>query len=181
MRNVLDKNFFKRPVLTVAEDLIGKYLVCENGEGIITEVEAYDGPEDKACHGCKGLTERTKPMFGQAGCWYVYLCYGMYWMLNIVTGEEGYPAAVLIRGVGELDGLSCTGAKRLMQGPGKLTKNLKIDKSFNGLKSDKKTGLWIEDRGEIIKSSEIKRTPRIGVAYAKEWAQKPYRFVLYRL
>ena len=166
MGTILNKAFYQRSALTVAEELLGKHLVCENGEGMITEVEAYDGPNDKACHGCKGLTERTKPMFGQAGHWYVYLCYGMYWMLNIVTGDEGYPAAILIRGVGKFDG------------PGKITKNLKIDKRFNSFKADKKIGLWIEDRGEIIKPSAIKRTPRIGVAYAQEWADKPYRFVL---
>ena len=166
MGTILNKAFYQRPVLTVAEELVGKYLVCENGEGMIIEVEAYDGPEDKACHASKGLSERTAPMFGPAGHWYVYLCYGMYWMLNIVTGDQGYPAAVLIRGVGKFDG------------PGKLTKNLKVDKQFNSLKADKKTGLWIEDRGEIIKPSAIKRTPRIGVAYAQEWADKPYRFVL---
>ncbi len=166
MSTILNKVFYERPVLTVAEELLGKYLICGTGEGMITEVEAYDGPDDKACHGCKGLTERTKPMFGPAGHWYVYLCYGMYWMLNIVTGDEGYPAAVLIRGVGKFGG------------PGKLTKNLKIDKNFNGFKADKKTGLWIEDRGKVINPSAIQRTPRIGVAYAQEWADKPYRFVL---
>ena len=101
---MLDQSFFQRPVLDVAPDLLGQSLCLQTQQGIeryyITEVEAYDGPEDKACHGSKGLTERTKVMFGPAGHWYVYLIYGMYWMLNITTGDEGYPAAVLLRGVG---------------------------------------------------------------------------------
>lgn len=166
MNCVLDSPFFSRPVLTVAEELLGKYLVCGDEARMVTEVEAYDGPEDRACHGCHGLTQRTKPLFGPAGHWYVYLCYGMYWMLNIVTNEPGYPAAVLIRGV---EGLS---------GPGKLTKALKIDKRFNGLPAMEGTGLWVEDRGAKVSPSCIERTPRVGVAYAGAWAKKPYRFVV---
>lgn len=167
---ILEQSFFARPVLQVAEELIGKYLVCmmdgKKWSGMITEVEAYDGPNDKACHGYKGRTERTKVMFGEAGYWYVYLIYGMYYMLNIVTGEEGYPAAVLIRGAGEYEG------------PGKLTKHLGITKEKNEKKSAKKTKLWIEDRGDAIAKNQMERTPRIGVDYAAEWAKKPYRFVL---
>ena len=162
----LTARFYRRSVLTVAEELLGKYLCCGEQVLRITEVEAYDGPFDLACHASKGRTDRTEPMFGPAGCWYVYLCYGMYWMLNIVTGEEGYPAAVLIRGV---DGWG---------GPGKLTKYLGIDARFNARVANEKTGLWIEDRGNPVDPVHIKRTPRIGVAYAKEWADKPYRFVL---
>ena len=162
---ILRTSFFDRPTLEVTEDLLGKYLVSQNGSVMITEVEAYDGPKDKACHAYKGLTPRTAPMFGPAGYWYVYLIYGMYWMLNIVTGNEGYPAAVLIRGAGDWNG------------PGKLTKNLGIDQSFNAKKADEKTGLWIEDRGVVIPQTQIVRTPRIGVDYAGEWAKKPYRFV----
>lgn len=163
---VLTQEWFRRPVLDVAPELLGTYLVTDASEAMITEVEAYDGPEDKACHAHRGMTQRTKVMFGPAGHWYVYLCYGMYWMLNIVTGEEGYPAAVLIRGV--------TGAK--LDGPGKLTKAWAIDGSYNGKISDPSSGLWIEDRG--VRSTEIERTPRIGVDYAGEWAAAPYRFVI---
>ena len=167
---IVSSDFFNRPTLTVAEELLGKYLVMQQGDAVhalmIQEVEAYTGPEDKACHASKGLTDRTKVMFGPAGCWYIYLIYGMYWMLNIVTEAEGHPSAVLIRGVGEYDG------------PGKLTKRLSIDKTLNGLPAAKQTGLWIEDRGETITSKQIKRTPRIGVDYAGEWAKKPYRFIL---
>lgn len=170
MGTPLPKIFFDRPVLEVAEDLLGKVLVrgdVEGGiQGIITDIEAYDGPDDLACHGRFGCTPRTIPMFGPAGHWYVYLVYGMHWMLNIVTGPVGYPAAVLMRGVGE------------WVGPGKLTKELHIDKRFNALPATKETGLWIEDRGIAIPQKQIQRTPRIGVDYAGVWTKKPYRFVL---
>ena len=166
MNTMLDAAFFRRPVLTVAEELIGKHLVVRGASHMITEVEAYDGPQDLACHASRGRTKRTEPMFGPSGHWYVYLCYGMYWMLNIVTGEEGYPAAVLIRGI------------RGHCGPGKLTRALGINGQFNALPAIRSTGLWVEDRGERIDVERIRRTPRIGVAYAGEWAAKPYRFVL---
>lgn len=141
---------------------------------MITEVEAYDGPQDKACHAHRGCTPRNAPMFGPAGHWYIYLIYGMYWMLNIVTGEEGYPAAVLIRG-------TCPESGRRagdLNGPGKLTKSLGIHQAFNAKVATASTGLWIENRGVKIPSSKIQRTPRIGVDYAGAWAKKPYRFVL---
>ncbi|PIQ92316.1 MAG: 3-methyladenine DNA glycosylase [Parcubacteria group bacterium CG11_big_fil_rev_8_21_14_0_20_39_22] len=169
-RLVLKKEFFNRGVLKVAPELIGKYLVIKNKNGeersfTVVEVEAYDGEKDLACHSSKGRTERTKVMYESAGRFYVYLCYGMHYMLNIVTGEKDYPAAVLIRGI---EGFN---------GPGKLTKALGIDKKFNGELCSKKTGLWFEDRGSRINKSKIKRTKRIGVDYAKDWAEKPYRFV----
>jgi DNA-3-methyladenine glycosylase len=133
---------------------------------MILEVEAYDGPLDQASHAFRGRTERTSIMFGPAGFWYIYLIYGMYWMLNIVTGPEDYPAAILIRTVGSYDG------------PGKLTKRLGIDKRFHQKRANKDTGLWIEDRGPLPSSFNIHTTPRIGVAYAGPiWSQKPYRFI----
>lgn len=167
--------FFDRPVLAVARDLLGKILVRqlplaagEGGKlfGMITEVEAYDGPEDRACHAYRGKTGRNAPMFGPPGYWYVYLVYGMHWMLNIVTGPVGYPAAVLIRGVRE------------WEGPGKLSRMLHINKQFNALPATRETGLWIEDRGMIIPPETIRQTPRIGVDYAGAWAKKPYRFII---
>jgi DNA-3-methyladenine glycosylase len=165
MRKVLNKVFFERSSLSVAERLLGKFLVKKSrGKErayMITEVEAYDGFKDKASHAHRGRTMRNEVMFGQAGYWYVYFVYGMYNMLNIVIGKKDYPAAVLIRGV---DGIN---------GPGKLTKTLRIDRKFNKKKADKKTGLWIEDRG-----IKIKKTPRIGVGYAGKYTKKPYRFVL---
>jgi DNA-3-methyladenine glycosylase len=103
MQKVLNKTFFERPTLEVAESLLGKFLI-KRYRGVekaymITEVEAYDGFEDKASHAHKGKTERSEVMFGEAGYWYVYLVYGMHNMLNIVTGKYDYPAAVLIRGI----------------------------------------------------------------------------------
>jgi len=168
---VLPQSFFRRPVLKVAPELLGKYLVRKMPNGRvarlqITEVEAYDGPLDLANHASKGKTARTKIMFEPGGVWYVYLVYGMHEMLNIVTGDVEYPAAVLIRGAENISG------------PGRLTKKLQINRKLNGRPASKETGLWIEDDGRKVSSSKIIRTPRIGVAYAKEWAQKPYRFFL---
>jgi len=164
--NILQKDFFEQPTLVVARDLVGKFLVRNGKKFMITEVEAYDGFGDKASHASRGETLRNKVMFGEAGRWYVYLVYGMHNMLNIVTGPEKYPAAVLIRGV---EGIL---------GPARLTKALEIDRSMNTRKASPETGLWIEDRGVVIPENRIKRTPRVGVAYAgPEWSQKPWRFV----
>ncbi len=171
MRKILGKNFFEDDALKVAENLLGKYLIRKvNGKEItlrINEVEAYDGFDDKASHASKGKTDRNKVMFGDAGNWYIYLVYGMHNMLNVVTGKEHYPAAILIRGAGDISG------------PGKLTKFLKIDKKLNGKKASVETGLWFEDRGESVDKKKIKRTARIGVDYAGPiWAKKDYRFKL---
>lgn len=171
MRKVLHKQFFDRPTLVVAEELLGKYIVCKKGTKEvayqIVEVEGYDGHKDKASHAHKGKTARTEVMFGEPGVWYVYLIYGMYDMLNIVTGPKKYPAAVLVRGVAGING------------PGRLTKALGVTRrKFNHKRADKVSGLWIEDRGEQISKKHIQRLPRVGVAYAGEhWANKPYRFV----
>lgn len=170
VKRILTKKSYDRPVLEVAPDLLGKYIVREI-EGkqmayMITETEAYDGPEDKACHAHKGRTARTEIMYGEAGHWYVYFVYGMHHMLNIVTGPVGYPAAVLIRSV---EGIT---------GPGRVTKQLSIYKDLNTKKAVRESGLWIEDRGVAVNPNHILHTPRIGIAYAEEWAQKPYRFVL---
>ncbi len=166
---VLDTTFFSRPTCMVAHDLLGKYLVRrvrgKERAYFITETEAYDGPCDRANHASRGRTSRTEVMFGPAGCWYVYLCYGMHWMLNIVTGPTGYPAAVLIRGIEEADG------------PGKLTKLVGVTQTQNAKPAIVKTGLWIEDRGVCILEGQIRAMPRVGVAYAKEWADKPWRYV----
>lgn len=170
MRKVLGMRFFERDTLTVARELLGKYIVRRiRGKEIalmITEVEAYDGFDDKASHAHKGKTERNAVMFGVAGTWYVYLVYGMYEMLNVVTGARGYPAAVLIRGT-----------DRVM-GPGRLTKFLRITRAHNSTRATRANDLWIEDRGVVVPEQEVKRTTRIGVAYAGVWAKKKYRFVL---
>lgn len=157
-------------MLTVAPKLLGKFLVRrfrgKEQAFQITEVEAYDGPRDLACHGSRGITARTKVMFEAGGIWYVYLVYGLHFMLNIVTGKKGYPAAVLIRGLQNISG------------PGKLTSLLHINKNLNGKKAIQSNGLWIEDRGVKIKAGQIKKTPRVGVLYAGPvWSKKPYRFL----
>ena len=155
-----------------ARALLGKYLVRRFDDGsverrVITEVEAYDGEHDLACHASKGRTKRTEVMYAGGGIWYVYLCYGIHEMLNLVTGPGGQPAAVLIRGVGG------------MNGPGRLTKAFGITRALNGAPATRSSGLWIEDRGVTVPPEKILTTARIGVDFAGPvWAQKPWRFVL---
>lgn len=170
MRKALQQSFFARDVHTVARELLGKELVCaidgKERSFVITETESYDGPEDKACHASDTPTERTKVMFGPPGHFYIYLIYGMYDMLNIVTGEEGYPSAVLIRGVEGHDG------------PGKLTRDIGINRSLNAEPVTPQTGLWVREGDIVVADENVETTPRIGIDYAEEWADKPYRFVL---
>lgn len=140
---------------------------------MITEVEVYNGLEDKASHAHRGQTERNKIMFGPAGYWYVYFTYGMHWMLNIVTGPKDYPAAILIRSV------VSDKPHKILDGPAKITKALKIDKKINVKLADQKIGLWIEDRGVKINSRQIKNSPRVGVGYAGPvWSKKKWRFYI---
>lgn len=166
----LKQDFFKQPTLEVAKNLLGKFLVRErNGlqeADMITEVEAYDGPNDLACHAARGRTPRTEVMFGPGGVWYIHFVYGMHWMANIITGPESYPAGVLLRGT------------LCVTGPARLTTRFGIDKALNGKRATKKNGLWIEERGIVVREADMERTPRIGIAYAKEWAEVPYRFLL---
>jgi DNA-3-methyladenine glycosylase len=155
-----------------ARELLGKYLVRRFDDGreearLIVETEAYHSAEDLACHASKGRTPRTGVLFGSGGVWYVYLCYGIHEMLNLVTGPADHPAAILIRGVSGF------------VGPGRLTKHLQITRALNGLPAAKKSGLWIEDRGTLVLPEQIGSTPRIGVDYSGPvWSQKPWRFVL---
>ena len=163
--------FFDRPADRVARDLLGARLVVRAPDGsvsrhVVFETEAYLGAHDLACHGSKGMTKRNAVMFGPAGHWYVYLCYGMHWMLNVVTGAEGVPAAVLIRGAGAF------------AGPGRVTRGLGIDKAFDGRPAGRQAGLWLEQDGIGVPRRLIERTPRIGVGYAGDWADKPLRFVV---
>lgn len=169
MRKILGPEFFDRPTTTVARELLGKFLVRKIGRKeialMITETEGYDGPPDLGSHSAKGRTERTEILFGPAGFWYVYIIYGLHNMLNVVTRRAG--AAVLIRGV------------ESYPRPGTLTKALQITRDLNKTSStEKKSGLWIEDRGVRIAKKDIEKGPRIGIAYAQEWAHKPWRFVV---
>jgi len=165
----ISRDFYIRDVLDVAPDLIGKNLVLKLEDGTltryqVTDVEAYRGNEDKACHASKGKTSRTEVMFREGGCLYIYLIYGMYWMLNIVTGAEGDPQAVLIRGLANISG------------PGKVTKILAIDRSYYGEDLLTSGRIWLENAGA---SPEFKTGPRIGIDYAGEyWKSRPWRYFL---
>jgi DNA-3-methyladenine glycosylase len=171
---VLPRSYFNRSTLLVARSLLGKYLVRKNGAGTvagqIVEVEAYVGPHDLACHASKGRTMRTDVLFGPPGIAYVYLIYGMYHCLNVVTERAEFPAAVLIRAI-EVKG-------RLIDGPGRLCRAFSIDRSLNRIDMTARRHLWFEDRGTKIPRGNIGEFPRIGVSYAGTWADKPYRFRL---
>jgi DNA-3-methyladenine glycosylase len=172
---ILTCAYFNRPTVTVARSLIGKYLVrVIDGRilaGKIVEVEAYVGPQDKACHASKGRTQRTEVLFGPPGFAYVYLIYGMYHCLNVVTEREEFPSAVLIRAI-EIDG-------KLIDGPGRLCRALQIDRCLNRLNLTTGESLWFEDRGALMETRDvIGAHPRIGVDYAGKWAKKLWRFRL---
>lgn len=171
-QKILPRSHFNRSTLVVARSLLGKYLVRQNGKGIVAgkiiEVEAYVGPQDKACHASKGRTPRTDVLFGPAGVAYVYLIYGMYHLLNVVTEREEFPAAVLIRAI-EIDGI-------LIDGPGRLSRALGIDRSLNRIDLTAGEQLWFEDRAVRLNKTDVSAFPRIGVDYAGIWAKKPWRF-----
>lgn len=164
----LQQNFYSQSALDVAPLLLGK-LLCRNIDDKIikyriTETEAYYGVSDTACHAHKGKTERTKIMFEKGGFTYIYLCYGIHYLLNVVTGEKDFPEAVLIRGIENYNG------------PGKLTKALQITKNLNSEYLIHSTQLWIEDDGYL---PDYICTPRIGIDYAtEEYRNKLWRFVV---
>jgi DNA-3-methyladenine glycosylase len=174
---ILRRAYYRRPTIDVARDLIGKYLVRQEGErtrsGRIVEVEAYVGPHDLACHASRGRTARTDVMFGPAGVAYVYLIYGMYHCLNVVTERDGYPAAVLIRAVEDTESTS------LIDGPGRVCRFFDVDRRLNRLDVTQGARLWLEDRNEAVE--DVLAGARIGVEYAGDWAAKPLRFRLARL
>lgn len=171
MARVLNKAFFDRPTLDVARELLGKQLCRRLDSGKILraricETEAYDGFEDQASHASKGATTRNVVMYGPPGRAYIYLCYGVHWLLNITTREQGYPAAVLIRAV---EGI---------EGPGRLTKHFQINSDFNDQLLTRVGGLWVEDCAVDLQQDTIDATSRVGVDYAgPEWAAVPWRFV----
>ena len=169
--SLLPVTFFQRSASIVAPALLGKQLIRQYPDGTITsltikEVEAYDGIEDLANHGAKRRTPSNEIMFAGGGYFYVYLCYGIHLMLNVVCDQAEIPAAVLIRSAGDING------------PGKLTKFLQLEKSLNGKLPQPENWVWFVDTGIEVKKSEMTITPRIGLSkYAGEWREKPLRFV----
>jgi DNA-3-methyladenine glycosylase len=182
----LRRSFYEQPTIEVARQLLGKYLIRKHPDGTtvgrIVETEAYIGPEDKACHASRGRTPRTEIMFGRAGHAYVYMIYGFYYMLNIVTEAADFPAAVLIRAVEPLEGLPLMQSRRqterlrsLASGPGKLCRAFAIDRTLNGNDVCGKV-LYLDDHGEP--APKVVTTPRIGVDYAGKWKHKRWRFLI---
>jgi DNA-3-methyladenine glycosylase len=170
----LPLEFYTRPSLEVARDLLGRTLCRRLPEsrilrGRLVEVEAYDGLRDRASHAFRGKTRRTAPMFERGGIAYVYFVYGMHHCLNVVCEKEGHPAAVLLRAAEAPAGVSASG-------PGRLTRAFSIDKTLNAASLLGKE-LWIEE-GEPVDDAAIRRTARIGVDYAGVWARRKLRFVI---
>lgn len=200
----LGRQFFARDTHIVAKQLLGKLLMRRwRGKvlvGRINEVESYVGEDDLACHAAKGRTKRTEVMFGEAGYAYVYMIYGMYYCLNVVTEKEGIPAAVLIRGLASFCALPAKSGdsavsplslkrisagfdgsskqKNVLNGPGKLCRAMHISRSQNGEDLTTSDNLWVVDDGYIIAKSSILSASRIGVEYAGKDALLPWRYVL---
>lgn len=168
MSRRIEADFFSRDVLEVAPELVGKILVHRLPDGTelrerIAETEAYRGEEDRGCHASKGRTGRTELLYGESGVIYVYLCYGMHWLMNVVTGSKDQPQGVLLR------------AGERYNGPAKLTKNMKIDGSFNGMPLLGNEEIWFEDDGI---NPRIRTAPRVGIDYAGEyWKNIEWRFI----
>lgn len=169
MAERFDRAFYSRDVLEVAPQLLGQHLVRMGPDGlrncyVITETEAYRGGEDLACHASKGRTPRNEVMFGEGGYLYMYLIYGMYWMMNVVTGDVGAPQAVLFRGLHEASG------------PGRLTRLLEVDRAFYGEDLVSSDRIWIE---KSENSPAYSTGPRVGIDYAGEpWKNMPWRFLM---
>lgn len=192
MGKVLDKDFFVGSTEEITQKLLGKLLCRSIGtrawKGKITEAESYLGEKDLAAHASHGRTKRTETMYGPPGHAYIYLIYGMYNCLNVVTQEEGVAEAVLIRAL-EPVMLDCekiipeqavhNGRRidKILNGPGKLCREFKIDKALNGVAFSRKNGLWLEEY-EDISPERIVRAKRIGVEYARHWKDKPLRFYI---
>ncbi|HVU08799.1 MAG TPA: DNA-3-methyladenine glycosylase [Verrucomicrobiae bacterium] len=171
----LPRSFYDRDTIVVAKELLGKFLIHVSDGieriGKIVEVEAYLGPHDLAAHSSRGLTERTKIMFGPPGHAYVYFIYGMYFCMNVVTEREGHASAVLLRAlepVKNLEGRTC--------GPGLLCRAMNVDKRLNG--HDFLSDNFFIAEGKSPESFSIVKRPRIGVDYAKHWARRHLRFYI---
>jgi DNA-3-methyladenine glycosylase len=183
----LPRSFFERPTLTVARQLLGQQIIkVENRHrlvGLITEVEAYIGETDLACHAKAGRTPRTSIMYGEAGHLYVYFNYGMHWMLNIVTEAKDFPAAILLRGIHLIEGVATAQERRgrpdqLTNGPAKLAQALAIDGTFNGLDlCNPHSPLYLAPGPHPIPPRQIRAIPRIGINSVPEpWLSKPWNF-----
>jgi DNA-3-methyladenine glycosylase len=181
--------FYNRPVLEVARGLLGKRLVrrLDGGQrlaGVIIETEAYDGEKDLACHAKAGRTKRTQVMYGPSGRLYVYFTYGMHWLMNVVTSEIDYPAAVLLRAALPVEGLEVIASRRAgrkpaewCSGPARLCQAFGVDGSLNGIGLlDTDWEMWIEeDRG--VAEEQVLRGPRVGLNTVPEpWFSLPWRF-----
>lgn len=190
MQKIPTTFYLTNDVIEISKALLGKVLVTNfNGKitsGMIVETEAYRAPEDKASHAYNNKrTKRTETMFSSGGVAYVYLCYGIHHLFNIVTGPLDTPHAVLIRAVQPIDGIEVMLKRRKLQamkarltaGPGVLTQALGITIKHDGqsLLSDK---IWVEDRDLKIPAKKILAAPRVGIAYAKEYAELPWRFFI---
>lgn len=167
----LPRSFYERDTITVAKELLGKYLVHREFVGKIVEVEAYIGQHDLACHAAKGLTPRTKVIFGPAGYAYIYLIYGMYYCTNVVTEKEGTGSAILLRALEPISNI-----QGRTQGPGLLSKAMHIDKQLNS--HDLTSDSFYIATPETQEQFTIIEKPRIGVHYAKDWAEKLLRFYI---
>jgi len=185
----LNKAFYTREdVIAISKELLGKYLVTfvdgKLTSGMIVETEAYLGAEDKASHAYGNRrTKRTEPFYKEGGIAYVYMCYGIHYLFNIITNKTDVPHAVLIRAVEPTEGIETMLERRkksklkpeLTAGPGALSVALGISANHNETDLSG-SEIWVEDRGVIVKKNEIIASPRVGVAYAKEDALKPWRF-----
>jgi len=180
----LPREFYARDTHAVAKELLGKVVVRQwRGKTIavrINEVESYVGEDDQASHASRGRTPRTAIMYGPPGLAYVYLIYGMYYCLNVVTEKEGYPAAVLIRGAVMESGMRNQelGLEKPLNGPGKLCRALHITSAQNRLDLARSDTLYIADDGFAVSPRAITATPRVGVDYAGEHALLPWRYVI---
>ena len=174
----LGHDFFAQPTLEVSRALLGKCLMRRDGElitaALVTEVEAYRAPRDAASHAYRGRrTARVEPLYGPPGTLYVYLVYGLHWLLNVATVAPEVPEGVLIRGVV----IDPWGEPQLAIGPGKLTKALRIDGRFDGKDGTLSPHVWFEDHGVRIPRPRVLTGPRIGIDYAGPyWAARPWRF-----
>jgi DNA-3-methyladenine glycosylase len=188
--NRINRDLFEENTLTAARNLLGQRLVkIDHGKriaGIITECEAYRGEEDLGCHAKAGFTPRTRVMYGPPGFAYVYFTYGIHWMLNIVTEKEGFPAAVLLRGLLPVEGIDIISRRRPGQpdhkwtdGPGKICQAFEIDGSFNGIDLCSPESLLFLELGFQIPEESVTKTPRVGLNNVPEpWKSTPWRYMV---